>query len=73
MSTIGIQQEPCPSRSPDGDPCMRAAAHLDPHRRDTDGRRWTGGVYRPAAWAAGYVPHQSSAHHSSPAHFRSYR
>ena len=64
MDQVGIQEHPCPSRSPDGDPCMRTADHLNAHRRDTDGRRWTGGVYRPAVWAAGYVSTHSAAHHS---------
>ena len=65
MNPVGIERNPCPSRSPDGDPCMRVADHLDAHRRDTDGRRWTGGVSRPATWAAGYQSSQSAAHYSS--------
>ena len=50
MNPVGIVSTPCPSRSPDGDACLHVADHLDAHRRDTDGRQWTGGVYRPAAW-----------------------
>jgi hypothetical protein len=64
VNPVGIESVPCPSRSPDGDPCMRSADHLNPHRRETDGRRWTGGVFRPAVWATGYVSGNSAAHYT---------
>jgi hypothetical protein len=60
MNHVGIEENLCPSRSPDGDECIRAADHLDAHRRGTDGRQWSGGVHRPAAWTARDLPVQGS-------------